>query len=211
VADEGSGPPVVLTDVRLGAHEGSTGSSSNSPGRNLLGITLANVLLPPGAPPGVQPWEQQDRLAIRDAQVVRALITDSLFEGRHAFYAGVTDRLPFAVARFEGPQRIVIDVPTERAGGLGETCHGPAGFTVGYPSDWAVSSGETVPACSPFVPSDVDLPEATDVRVAATAFSIEPVVFDRVTRQRPGGLARAQVTVDGRDGVRIERETQHGL
>ncbi|WP_409332683.1 AMIN-like domain-containing (lipo)protein [Trujillonella humicola] len=139
VVSEGAGEPVVLTDVRLGAHDGfdrivfelagdgevgyelgyaadPTAQRSGEPievaGRATLGITLTNVLLPPDAPPGLTPWEQRDRLAVADARVIDELITDSWFEGRYTFYAGVTDQLPFAVARFEDPQRLVVDVVT---------------------------------------------------------------------------------------------------
>lgn len=238
VAEEGTGDPVVLTDVRLGAHDGfdrivfefagagqagyeigydpsataqGSGEPVDVPGVTALGITLTNLLLPPDAPPGVEPWDQQDRLAIADAQVVEALITDTLFEGRYAFYAGVTDRPPFAVERFDDPQRLVVDVRSERSGWLGESCSSPAGFSVGHPADWAVNSGEAVPACSRFNPNDFDVVQSSDVRVAATAFSIRPVPFNRAAQERPDELAREQVTVDGRDAVRIERETQDGL
>jgi hypothetical protein len=237
-AAEGSGRPVVLTDVRLGAHDGfdrivfefdgggepgyrvgyvddpagqGSGEPIEVPGAAALRITLTQILLPPDAPAGVEPWQQTDRLAIRDAQVVEALIADSLLEGRFVFHAGVTDRQPFAVERFDDPQRLVIDVLTDRSEALGESCTSPAGFTVGHPSDWSVNSGETVPACSRFAPSEFSLPDASDVRIAATALSIQPVPFERVTQGRPGEVSRERLTVDGRDAVRIERETQEGL
>ncbi|SFE04879.1 hypothetical protein SAMN05216574_10224 [Blastococcus tunisiensis] len=240
VSADGSGEPVLVTDVRLGAHDGfdrivfevagegeagwqagyvqdPTAQGSGEPidvaGDATLEITLTNVALPGDAPEGVQPWDQQERLAIRDGQVIEELIVDGLFEGRYAFYAGLTGQLPFAVERFEDPQRIVVDVQTERPEDvvLSETCTSPAGFSVGYPSDWAVNSGETVPSCSRFAPANFNVPEATGARIAATAFSIEPVAFDRVTQERPGEMSREQLTVDGRDAVRIERETQDGL
>ena len=68
-----------------------------------------------------------------------------------------------------------------------------------------------MPACSRFAPSDFTIPEATDVRVAAIAFSVEPVAFDRVTKERAGERSRERLTVDGRDSVRIEQVVQEGL
>ena len=244
---DGSGEPVVLTDVRLGAHDGfdrvvfelagdgeagheigyverPTAQGSGHPveveGDATLGITLTNILLPPDAPAGVQPWDQQERLAIPESEAVQELVVDGLFEGRYAFYAGLTGEQPVAVERFEDPQRIVVDVLTGSGspdGGSGEgvalteTCENPVGFSVGYPGDWAVNAGETVAACSRFAPDDFDVPDSTDARVAATAFSVEPVAFDRVTAERPNEVSREELTVDGRDAVRIEHEAGNGL
>ncbi|MGY1826001.1 AMIN-like domain-containing (lipo)protein [Blastococcus sp. SYSU DS0541] len=232
---EGTGAPVVLTDVRLGAHDGfdrivfelagdgeagyqvgytedprsaGSGLPLDVPGDATLGITLSNLLLPPDAPEGVEPWEGRERLEIAGTSTLEALIADTLFEGRYSFYAGLDQQRPFAVARLSDPQRIVVDVLTrEPSDGvtLGETCTSPAGFAIDHPSDWSVNAGETVPSCSRFSPQDFDVPDATDVRVAAIAVSVEPVPFDRVTQGQPGEQARRELTVDDRDAVRIER------
>ncbi|MGY1883999.1 hypothetical protein ACI799_01685 [Blastococcus sp. SYSU DS0753] len=238
---EATGSAVVLTDVRLGAHDGfdrivfelagdgeagyqigytedprgaGSGHPLEVPGDATLGITLSNLLYPGDAPEGVTPWEGEERLEIAGTSTLEALVADTLFEGRYSFYAGLDQRRPFAVARLADPQRIVVDVLDRQPDGvvLGERCTSPAGFAVDHPSDWSVNAGETVPACSRFSPQDFDVPDATDVRVAAIAFSIEPVAFDRVTQEQPGEQARRELTVDGRDAVRIERTaTGEGL
>lgn len=231
---EATGSAVTLTDVRLGAHDGfdrivfelagdgeagyeigytedprsaGSGRPLEVPGEATLGITLTNLLLPPDAPEGVEPWDGQERLEIDGTSTLEALVADTLYEGRYAFYAGLDQQRPFAVARLSDPQRIVVDVLDRQPGEvtLGERCTSPAGFAVDHPSDWSVNAGETVPACSRFSPQDFDVPDATDVRVAAIAFSVEPVAFDRVTQEQPGEQARRELTVDGRDAVRIER------
>ncbi|SEM12954.1 hypothetical protein SAMN04515665_1335 [Blastococcus sp. DSM 46786] len=239
---EATGSPVTLTDVRLGAHDGfdrivfelagdgeagyevgytedprsqGSGEPVQVPGGTTLEITLTNLLLPADAPEGVTPWEGQEQLEIAGTSTLQALVADSLFEGRYSFFAGLDQRRPFAVARLSDPQRIVIDVLDRVPGDgvtLGETCTSPAGYTVDHPSDWAVNAGETVPSCSRFSPQDFDVPDATDVRVAAIAFSVESVAFDRVTQERPGEQVRRELTVDGRESVRIERTaTGEGL
>ncbi|MGY2003713.1 AMIN-like domain-containing (lipo)protein [Blastococcus sp. SYSU DS1024] len=231
---EATGSSVTLTDVRLGAHDGfdrivfelagdgeagyeigyteeprsaGSGHPLEVPGEATLGITLSGLLYPADAPEGVEPWDGQERLEIAGTSTLEALVADTLYEGRYAFYAGLDQQRPFAVARLADPQRIVIDVLERQPDGvtLGERCTSPAGFAVDHPSDWSVNAGETVPACSRFSPQDFDVPDATDVRVAAIAFSIEPVAFDRVTQEQPGEQARRELTVDDRDAVRIER------
>ncbi|MCF6734208.1 hypothetical protein [Blastococcus sp. KM273129] len=231
---DASGSPVVLTDVRLGAHDGfdrivfelagdgeagyeigytedprsaGSGEPLEVPGDATLGITLSGLLLPPDAPEGVEPWEARERLEIAGTSTLQALVADTLFEGRYSFYAGLDERRPFAVARLSDPQRIVVDVLDRQPDGvpLGERCTSPAGFAVDHPADWSVNAGETVPACSRFSPRDFDVPDATDVRVAAIAFSVEPVAFDRAVQEQPGEQDRRELTVDGRDAVRIER------
>jgi hypothetical protein len=243
VTEGGSGEPVVVTDVRTGAHDGfdrivvelagsgqvgweagyvedptaqGSGDPVEVPGEVTLGLTLTNVALPGDAPEGVQPWEGPERLDVADGDLVDGLVVGSLFEGRYAFYAGTDERLPYAVARLADPQRVVVDVlagpPQEDDPvALSQTCTSPAGFRVGFPADWSVNAGETVAGCSRFAPSDFDVPEATDVRVAAIAFSVEVAPFDRVAEARPDERARRELTVDGRDAVRIERVTQDGL
>jgi hypothetical protein len=243
VTEDGSGEPVVVTDVRTGAHDGfdrivvelaggglvgweagyvedptaqGSGDPVEVPGEVTLGLTLTNVALPGDAPEGVQPWDGPEQLDVADGDLVDGLVVGSLFEGRYAFYAGTKERLPYAVARLADPQRVVVDVlagPVQEDDdvALSQSCTSPAGFSVGFPAEWSVNAGETVAGCSRFAPSDFDVPEATDVRVAAIAVSVEAAPFDRAAEQRPDERARRELTVDGRDAVRIERVTQDGL
>lgn len=138
-ATPGSGGPVVVTDVRLGAHRGfdrivievagggqvgwyvgytchargqGTGIPLNVPGRAILALALTNVAYPREAPEGVWPWDGPKRQAIDGTAVVDTLVEDSLYEGRYAFFAGLNSRQPFAVRRLSAPQRVVIDILT---------------------------------------------------------------------------------------------------
>ncbi|MGY1712047.1 hypothetical protein ACI8AC_21320 [Geodermatophilus sp. SYSU D00758] len=236
-APAGAGP-VVVTDVRLGAHDGfdrivvetagggtagyevgwtddpraqGSGAPVDVPGDAALGITLTGVTLPRDAPEGIEPWDGPERLEIAGTEALQALVTDTLYEGRYTLFAGLDERRPFAVARLEDPSRLVVDVLTGDPVELGGTCTSPAGFAVDHPAAWTVNAGEVVPACSRFSPGDLDLEPGTDVRQAAVAISVQQVPFARATEERPGEQARRTLTVDGRDAVRIEREVQEGL
>lgn len=232
----GDGPPVALTDVRLGAHAGfdrivfelagegeagwqvgytdepqaqGSGAPVEVPGEAVLGITLTNIALPGDAPEGVSTWEGPDRQAIAGATVLDTLVEDTLFEGRHTFFAGLDGRRPFAVGLLTDPQRIVVDVLAEEPAApepLSQRCQSPEGFSIAYPESWSVNSGETVPECTRFAPEQFTVPPNTDARVGAVTASVEPVPFDRVTAPGPGEeLSRTETTVDGRAAVRTER------
>lgn len=38
------------------------------------------------------------------------MVDDTIFEGIHLLYVGLDDEVPYRIERFEGPQRIVIDL-----------------------------------------------------------------------------------------------------
>jgi hypothetical protein len=240
LADGGTGAPVVLTDVRLGAHDGfdrvvfefagdgrpgyrlgytddprgqGTGRPVEVPGDAALAITLTGLLLPRDAPPGTRPWAGPDEVRIAGAATLQALVPDALFEGRHSFFAGLDERRPFAVARLAQPERLVVDLLTRQPHevSLGALCTSPAGFSIQHPADWAVNPGEVLPACSRFAPREFRLEQGTDVRVAPIAVSVESIPFAEVTGPRPGERARSALTVDGRDAVRLELTTVEGL
>jgi hypothetical protein len=229
----GDGPPVVLTDVRLGAHAGfdrivfevagdgeagwqggytTTPSSQGSgepvevPGQAVLGITLTDIALPGDAPSGVQPWSGRDRQQLDDGAVLQSLVADTLFEGHYTFFAGVDRRRPFAVGLLNSPQRVVVDVlaeDPEQAVALTQRCESPAGFTIAYPEGWAVNSGETVPECTRFAPDPFRVPPNTDARVGAVTASVESVPFDRIVSS---GLPRATDRTETRvDGRKAMR------
>ena len=230
----GSGPPVALTDVRLGAHEGfdrivfevagegeagwqigwidepraqGSGAPVEVPGEAVLGITLTNIALPGEAPESVQPWSGPARQSTADATVLDTLVEDTLFEGRYAFFAGVDARRPFAVGTASSPQRIVVDVLAEEPApvALSQRCDSPAGFSVAYPESWSVNPGVTVPACTRFAPEPFSVPPNTDARVGAVTASVEQAPFDQVAAPGPGReLSRTETMVDGRPAVRVE-------
>ena len=215
-AAEGTGPPVTLTDVRLGAHDGfdrivfelagegqagwqigftgaprsqGSGLPVDVPGHAVLGITLTNIALPGDGPPGVQPWEGPDRQRVEGSEVLDTLVSDALFEGRHTFFAGLDQQRPFAVGQLTSPQRIVVDLLDEEPTStteLSQRCESPAGFAISYPEGWAVNSGETVPACTRFAPESFSVPPATDARIGSVTASVETIPFDRVAS---GGTA----------------------
>lgn len=134
----GGGPPVVLTDVRLGAQpgfdrivfevagEGEAGwwigyqgdpraqGSGNPPvgvpGEAVLSITLTNVALPGDAPPGVRPWSGPERQRLDEGTVLDTLVADTLFEGHYSFFAGLDRQRPFAVDRLDSPKLVVVDL-----------------------------------------------------------------------------------------------------
>ncbi|MGY1634149.1 hypothetical protein ACI784_20790 [Geodermatophilus sp. SYSU D01186] len=238
VVAEASGAPVVLTDVRLGAHDGfdrvvfelagdgragyrvhytheprgqASGRPVDVPGNATLGITLSNLLLPPDAPPGVQPWDGPHQLAIAGTTTLHAVVTDALFEGWYTFFAGLDERRPFAVARLDSPQRIVIDVLSRQPVSLAGSCRSPEGFSIHHPADWWVNTGAVAPACSRFGPQELQLPPHTDVRKAAIAVTVDSVPYAGVTAPRGDEVSRQPVSVDGRAAVRIERRTVDGL
>jgi hypothetical protein len=212
----GNGPPVTLTDVRLGAHEGfdrivfevagggeagwrvaytddpraqGSGAPVAVPGDAVLGITLTNIALPGDAPAEATPWNGRDDQTIAGAAVLDTLVEDSLFEGHHTFFAGLDARRPFAVGLLSAPQRIVVDVLAEEpeaSVALSRRCESPAGFSIAYPDGWSVNSGMTVPACTRFAPRPFTVPPATDARVGAVTARVEGIPLERVARSEPG-------------------------
>lgn len=216
-AAEGSGPPVVLTDVRVGVHDGfdrivfefagegqaswqvgftgaptsqGSGGPVEVPGHVVLGIALTNVALPGDAPSGVRPWSGPERLEPGSGAVLDTLVADTLFEGRYAFFAGLDEQRPFAVGQLASPQRIVVDLLDREptpTTELSQRCESPAGFAISYPEGWSVNSGETVPACTRFAPESFTVPPATDARVGSVTASVETLPFDEVASVRVPG------------------------
>ncbi len=236
-AADGTGPPVTLTDVRLGAHDGfdrivfelagegqagwqvgytgaprsqGSGLPVDVPGHAVLGITLTNIALPGDAVPGAQPWEEGN-LRVDSSAVLDTVVTDTLFEGRYAFFAGLDQQRPFAVGQLSSPQRIVVDLLDEQPTSsteLSQRCESPAGFAISYPEGWAVNSGETVDACTRFAPESFSVPPATDARVGSVTASVETIPFDRLVSSGTAEPdSRQETTVDGHPAVRIQRVT----
>lgn len=212
----GAGAPVVITDVRLGAHPGfdrivfevagegeagwrigytddpraqGSGAPIDVPGDAVLGMTLTNIALPGDAPDGVQPWDGPDQQQVPGATTLRALVEDTLYEGQYTFFAGLDAQRPFAVSRLSSPQRIVVDVLAQEGRppvDLGSRCEHPDGFAVSYPGSWSTNAGDVLPPCSRFAPEPFTLTAGTDVRTAPIAASVEPVAWSQISAPGPG-------------------------
>ena len=106
------------------------------------------------------------------------------------------------------PSASTEKVDAVAAGGTAR-CDHPAGFSVGYPSDWVVNSGAVLPLCSWFDPESFSVPEATDVRIAAITVSVQPA--DGLFARWPDETARTSVDAGGRAAVRVEQVAGPGF
>ena len=134
--DDGEAGLLAVTDVRVATHagfdrivfeiegDGAAGwdvryvEEARSQGRGdaievdgdaVLSIAVRNVALPPDLPDDIEVWDT-GRLAGPEGGVVTEVVGDTIFEGQYVFFAGLDLERPFLVERFEGPQRIVIDI-----------------------------------------------------------------------------------------------------
>jgi hypothetical protein len=93
---------------------------------------------------------------------------------------------------------------------LTQECTNPEGFTVSYPEDWVTNEAaeNDLEPCSLFDPGSVDTGPASQVPTDLAVFlRIEDVELEVV--DHPMGaeeLERQDVSIDGRDGVRLETE-----
>lgn len=100
--------------------------------------------------------------------------------------------------------------PETTAGRESERCtNDQGGYSVRYPADWHVNSGEVTAACSLFDPEPFDVPEAQDVTGIAIQISREPVAFDRAAGKDLGmrSVETEEVRVDGRKAIRRTYES----
>jgi hypothetical protein len=89
----------------------------------------------------------------------------------------------------------------EAAVALEQECTNPDGFTVAYPGGWMPNEG-------PIDPSSVDVGEGPTVPADIAVFiRIEPIPIEEMADDPTVGvLAEEPVTVDGREGQRVETE-----
>ncbi|MDK3255874.1 hypothetical protein [Blastococcus capsensis] len=119
---------------------------------------------------------------------------------------GTTDAaVPSASAPPSTGTETVVAVAAEKTA----RCDHPAGFSVAYPADWSVNSGEVLPLCSWFDGESFSVPEATDVRIAAITLSVRPA--DELVAEWPDETARTSVDVGGRAAMRVEQVTGPGF
>jgi hypothetical protein len=131
---------VVVTDVRVGSHDGfdrvvfeiggegqagwftgydddprsdGSGEPVEVAGDAALRVALTNIA-PPHAedqPEGVTRWEGD--VAGPAGGVITEVVDDLIFEGNHAFFIGLDQERPYLITRLQDPQRVVIDIVTE--------------------------------------------------------------------------------------------------
>ncbi|MBA0124358.1 hypothetical protein H0B56_02250 [Haloechinothrix sp. YIM 98757] len=138
-AAAGAGPMIVVTDVRMGSHDGfdrlvfdiggdgeagwdlaytddprtqGKGEKVEVAGDAVLAASIRNVAMPTdeeSVPEGVEPWDGPERLEGPEGGHIVEVVDDTVFEGRHLFHVGLEGEVPFTVQRLEDPQRVVID------------------------------------------------------------------------------------------------------
>ena len=131
---------LVVTDVRVGTHEGfdrvtveldgegeagwfteltdePTSQGSGEPiefeGEMALWLAAQMITLPGDAPEGVDEDARIDvdlTVAGPEGGVITEVVGDTLFEGLQTFAIGLDAERPYRIERFEDPERIVIDV-----------------------------------------------------------------------------------------------------
>ena len=131
---------LVVTDVRVGTHEGfdrvtveldgegevgwfteltdqPTSQGSGEPvefeGEVALWLAAQMITLPGDEPDGVDEDARIDvdlTVAGPEGGVITEVVGDTLFEGLQTFVIGLDEERPYRIERFEDPERIVIDV-----------------------------------------------------------------------------------------------------
>lgn len=98
-------------------------------------------------------------------------------------------------------------------GGLDASCVSPEGFSVSYPEDWETNDGSVVADCTMFDPEAFMVQAGTDERVAAINIYLENVPYSTVSAEPDAAVehSRESLTIDGREAVRVERETSEDL
>jgi hypothetical protein len=84
------------------------------------------------------------------------------------------------------------------------------GFAVQYPAGWNAYHGDIVGPCALFDPEPIEVPPASEFPLEiAIQIGFEPVAFATVSGEVMGRrtIQRDRITVDGREGARIEGVT----
>jgi hypothetical protein len=138
-APESSGARLTLTDVRVGAHDGfdrvtlelsgegavgwftqldtearnhGRGDLVELDGEHALTVALRGMELPPERDDDLAAFaDDTDRVeAPGETVVLTEVAIGGVFEGQKQVFLGLTEEVPVRVARFEGPERVVIDL-----------------------------------------------------------------------------------------------------
>jgi hypothetical protein len=105
----GDGVPGWFVDFGEPTAQGS-GEVVDVEGEAVLRVSIRMVTLPPDLPDDLEVWDGE-RLDGPAGGVVTEVVEDSIFEGYHDFFVGLDGERPFLVDRFDGPSRVVIDIP----------------------------------------------------------------------------------------------------
>ena len=118
-----------------------------------------------------------------------------------------TGPAPQAVDVSPAAQAVAVAQPQDDA----NSCTSPAGYRVGFPTDWSTNEAGVLPTCSWFGPGEVVVPAASDVRTAPVALQVVDAPLAEVAVPVPDEVARTQLQVGGRPAVRTEQVTTRGL
>jgi hypothetical protein len=106
-----------------GDDEGRThgkGEEVDVEGDHVLTVALRGMELPPERPEDVTPFAAEDERsdgaigprveAPTDAVALTEVVVGGVFEGQKQVFLGTVEEVPYRVTRFEGPERLVIDL-----------------------------------------------------------------------------------------------------
>ncbi|MDX1620027.1 MAG: hypothetical protein R3320_03495 [Nitriliruptorales bacterium] len=99
-------------DVRYVESPRSQGSGDpvEVEGRAVLEVVLEPVVYPFDAPEGAEPYDGPKTLSPTVTSAIVHVVNDTIYEGRHVFFVGIDEVLPFRVQRADNPQRVVLEV-----------------------------------------------------------------------------------------------------
>jgi hypothetical protein len=130
-------PNLWLTDVRVGVHDGfdrvvfeldgdgtigwfttsddqaseqGSGAPIDVAGDAVIDVALRGILIPPDRPTGTVAFEEDRVAAPAGAQVLTEVVVGIIFEGQQQVVIGLDEQVPYRIARFDDPQRVVIDL-----------------------------------------------------------------------------------------------------
>lgn len=107
-----------------------------------------------------------------------------LFIAAAAFVASCGPRS--ATDGSQEPTETRTDVPDSAMEETAECTNPPYGYSVRYPADWHVSTGEVVDPCSLFDPDPIDVPPASEIPIdIAMMFDVESALR-HADRRRDG-------------------------
>lgn len=137
VRDPGGAADLVVTDVRVGTHDGfdrvaielagegtvgwftdlgstayedGSGTVVDVTGDAVLTIALNAVAFPPELPdPGVR-WDGDRIPAPAQARVLTEVVDSVVHEGQHQLFLGLTEAVPYRIVRYGDPQVVVVDL-----------------------------------------------------------------------------------------------------